>query len=612
MQYPLWFVAGLSLLQHAYGYNFAWEGVQLTEKDTKNHPEIAFPNGVKVSTAKCKSYPGDSDWPTEEQWNAFNKTLGGNLIKPVPLALPCYAGESYNATTCASLQRNWETSTTHFVDPASMMNPFTIGNGCLPTSDKNAKCVTDGYAAYVVDARTVKHIQLAVNFARNQNIRLTIKNTGHDFLGRSAGGGSLSIWTHNVKDMAYHESVTIGNYTGKAVSLAAGVQAFDVYRFQNPYDITVIAPGGISVGAMGGFFQWGGHSTLTSFLGLAADQILSLQVVTADGRFLTADPTQNQDLFWAIRGGGGGTFGVVTSAIWKAHPKFPISSSSIAFSTQGTGTSALSVETFWKGIRVYMNHVVRLCDNGGEGYNFINPLNSANGKGYSFTHSMTLPNFTAAAHRRWLQPMIDELNDVGINIRMPNPSFSESFSAGPSRSTNTGNTVGNTRMSTRLFPRENFESEELLATSLKVIRAWVEEGGYVFHGINYAPTEEVSGFPDNAVNPALRRTVLHAEGFDRTPTNVPVEQQKAQWERLNRFMQPWRDITPGSYANEADVDEPNFQQSFYGSNYPRLSQIKKERDPWDLFYATTAVGSERWQVITPGMMKTQNGRLCKV
>ena len=63
----------------------------------------------------------------------------------------------------------------------------------------------------------------------------------------------------------------------------------------------------------GGYLAGGGHSPVTPIYGLASDQVLSIDVVTPDGRFVTADETQNEDLFWAIRGGGGATWGVVTS-----------------------------------------------------------------------------------------------------------------------------------------------------------------------------------------------------------------------------------------------------------------------------------------------------------
>jgi FAD/FMN-containing dehydrogenase len=72
------------------------------------------------------------------------------------------------------------------------------------------------------------------------------------------------------------------------------------------YNMTIVVPGGSTVGAYGGWFLGGGHSVLASTYGLGSDQALSLQVVTADGRFVTADPSTNQDLFYALLGGGPG------------------------------------------------------------------------------------------------------------------------------------------------------------------------------------------------------------------------------------------------------------------------------------------------------------------
>lgn len=107
---------------------------------------------------------------------------------------------------------------------------------------------------------------------------------------------------------------------------------------------------------------------------------------------------------------------------------------------------------------------------------------------------------------------------------------------------------------------------------------------------------------------------MHASAYDEQSYGVPPAQQVAYHARLNEYMQKWRDVTPGSgsYMNEADVDEPDFQWSFYGPNYDRLLGIKRQWDPWRLFYATTGVGSEEWELRGVGGLSTQDGKLCRV
>ncbi len=124
--------------------------------------------------------------------------------------------------------------------------------------------------------------------------------------GQSAGAGSLSVWTHHLKGYEFLPSYSIGDYQGKAARVAAGVEGYELGTHMRTDNVTIVIPGGSTVGPIGGFFQGGGHSSYTSFYGLGADQILAIEVVTADGRFVTADPNNNTDLFWALRGGGGG------------------------------------------------------------------------------------------------------------------------------------------------------------------------------------------------------------------------------------------------------------------------------------------------------------------
>jgi hypothetical protein len=153
----------------------------------------------------------------------------------------------------------------------------------------------------------------------------------------------------------------------------------------------------------------------------------------------------------------------------------------------------------------------------------------------------------------------------------------------------------------------------------------VDKGGYTFHGMNYGPSLNVSGNPNNAVNPAFRRTLMHAQAYeadawwDTTSAQKSIAEQKARHDRLQSYMDKWKAITPrgGSYHNEGDSQEPDWKQAFYGSHYPKLANIKRKWDPLGVFWAISAVRSDEWEVrgSSGGGRKgvfTQDGRLCRV
>ena len=98
-----------------------------------------------------------------------------------------------------------------------------------------------------------------------------------------------------------------------------------------------------TVGVSGGYVAGGGHSPLSSLYGMAADQVLAIEIVTPDGRFVTASEESNNDLFWALRGGGGGMFGVMTSVTVKVYPVIPVATMQFSFAT----STNVSSTTFW-------------------------------------------------------------------------------------------------------------------------------------------------------------------------------------------------------------------------------------------------------------------------
>jgi hypothetical protein len=104
-----------------------------------------------------------------------------------------------------------------------------------------------------------------------------------------------------------------------AVTAAAGHNLIDLYAATDSYNSTIVGGLEATVG-LGGYLTGGGHSPLSTAYGMAADNVLELTVITPSGSMLTVNECQNQDLFYAFRGGGGSTFGVMTSVTLKAYP----------------------------------------------------------------------------------------------------------------------------------------------------------------------------------------------------------------------------------------------------------------------------------------------------
>lgn len=149
---------------------------------------------------------------------------------------------------------------------------------------------------------------LPTSSAKKHNIRLVVKSTGHDYIGRSNAPNSLSIWTHHMKDIKTHRSFRLKgcNTTIKkpAVTVGAGTQMWDLYSALDRVNQTVVGGGGKTV-SVGGYLTGAGHGLLAPTHGLGADQVIEMELVTPNGDIITANECQNEDIFWAMRGVSG-------------------------------------------------------------------------------------------------------------------------------------------------------------------------------------------------------------------------------------------------------------------------------------------------------------------
>lgn len=269
---------------------------------------------------------GDSCWPSPEQWASFNSSISGRLIISLPSAAVCHR-EHYDAQLCQTATSNWTNSFWRTSQPGAYAAiVWELGQDqCFINTTIDAPCGPGLVAHYSVAAQDVTDIQAAVKFADHKDLYLVIKNTGHDHLGRSSGKGAFSIWTHNLKGREWHNAfVPKGSPNGRtgipAVTLQAGEQWLDVYRDAAEHNVTVVGGQARTVGAAGGWATGGGHSPLAHFYGLGVDNILEVNLVTPLGEYKTLNKYNDPQYFYAVRGGGGSAWGVITSITYKTHP----------------------------------------------------------------------------------------------------------------------------------------------------------------------------------------------------------------------------------------------------------------------------------------------------
>ena len=139
-----------------------------------------------------RSLAGDTLWPTEEMWSSFNASIGGKLIRAVPIAAVCHRA-TYEKQKCDTLRDSWFFPETHLSSASlPMLYPGT-NDSCNPFSKPDAACTEGTYVAYAVNATCEVDFHKTIKFVKDNNVRLVIRNTGHDYLGKSTGAHALAL-----------------------------------------------------------------------------------------------------------------------------------------------------------------------------------------------------------------------------------------------------------------------------------------------------------------------------------------------------------------------------------------------------------------------------------
>ncbi|CBF78970.1 hypothetical protein AN7153.2 [Aspergillus nidulans FGSC A4] len=549
---------------------------------------VAAAPGCPTINSSCRYLPNDPQWPSTEQWQQLNDSVGGRLIRGISLASPCH-GEEYNNITCGTLQERWASPPTY----------------CSPFMSRDSPCSLGNIAPYAINVSSAQDVVAGLAFAQRNNIRLSVKNTGHDFLGRSTGAGSLALWMHNLNGMQVVNH-TGPVYSGPALRLGAGVQGFEVYEFAARYGLRVTGPFNPTVGVVGGYVQGGGHGALQGAYGLAADNVLEYEVITTGGRHLVVSPSEYEDLFWALSGGGGGTYAVVLSATIKAYQDGVVAGASLSFSAGGNEADTdadAEMEAYWTAISAWHTQLL-VHDKTPK----LTTLFSFTNTSFSLV-AATLLDSPASALSAVLAPFVQTLDDLGLNYTYETntqSSFYDHFAlytpALPYGITVTNSTVGG-----RLIPRQTVA--EKLPELVSALRNITSHPNIRINGIaaNITHTRVRNIRASNAVLPAWRDALytLNMDAYFEpgASTDIILRRQALTNANQDLLKQVTRDAGGGAYTNEATFDNPDWKTDYFGTNYDTLLQVKEKYDPGHALYGAATVGSDYWSM-------QGDGRLC--
>ncbi|KAF3771369.1 FAD-binding domain-containing protein [Cryphonectria parasitica EP155] len=552
----------------------------------------------------CKCYHDDACWPTRDEWSKLNSSVAGRLVVDVPPGSVCHDTfegplgtlHTYNAAQCTNVstlfyEEQWTTD-----QPAAELWTYYTNETCRPTTDPSDPCTLGFYGVYVILATEYEHIKAGIDFAREHQLRLIVRNTGHDFLGRSTGWGALVINTHSFQNATFSVNYEgPGNYTGPSVRVGAGVQGRQLLRQANAENppLALVVGECPTVGPSGGFIQGGGHGPMTTMYGLAADNVLEFEVLTADGEYKVANSESNIDLFWALRGGGPAAYAVILSTTFRAYEDVPSSGAILNINSTHTTNETL----FWEAVSIFLGYSNHFVDSGLYVYYELTDLRL-------HIQPFVAINQTTEQLDTILQPLFDDLNSIGLsNYFTTTKGFDTLFDlyidlfedeeAGVSAVTGGW-----------AFAHEDVanNNDGIAAAFQNAIAYGAGIIGHIWDPGHNMP------IPNSATNPRFRNTSDFAIIALSVATNATWEEKEAAQALMTYNLdQAFREAGPNGcgYVNEGDPNQPDWQTHFYGTNYPELLTIRQKWDPTGVFYSIATPGTEDWEVIDYGT------RLCK-
>jgi FAD/FMN-containing dehydrogenase len=426
----------------------------------------------------------------------------------------------------------------------------------------------------VARCASVEDIRECVSFARTFGLPLAVRSGGHSYGGWSTGTGL-------VVDVSPLDTVTVGE---GQVTTGAGARLIDVYTAVAARGAGIAAGSCPTVGITG-LTLGGGIGVLTRAWGLTCDDLVAAQVVTADAQVRECDENADADLFWALRGGGGGNFGVVTSLTLRTHPVGDLALGFVSW----PWTRAAAVVAGWQ---TWMSRAPEALwstlhlETGTDGPAVsIHAVHVGTAREIStlldgLVAVAGAPSYRESGTRSYRDVMLLEAGCLGRSVAQCHL-----------QGTTADGQLG----------RETYLAKSVVASralTSDAIRALIDGVGSLAGrsdtGGGAVLLDSLGGAVARLASSATafphRDAFLVAQLIGSWGAAAPaaIGDATAAWLRqLQTTVRPL--IGPGAYVNYADADLQDWADAYYGANYARLRQVKARYDPDRLFDFPQAV-----------------------
>jgi FAD/FMN-containing dehydrogenase len=407
-------------------------------------------------------------------------------------------------------------------------------------------------------------VQAAVRWAVTRGVQLRARSGGHSYAGYS------TLQKGVVVDLRTLNGISVNRSSGTA-TVGAGAQLIDVYAGLAAHGATIPAGSCPSVG-VSGVTLGGGMGLAGRAYGLTTDQIVAVQIATADGRLRTVNAKTDPDLLWALKGGGGGNFGIVTEFTFKTQPLPASAAYFFASFPWSHADAALEAWIAWAPhADARLTSIFHL--NGGGG----SPSAEISGQ---FMGSSSVLGSLLAPLRAVPGASIStgDQGYLGLQTR-----WAGCLGVSQAACHTVGAASGGT------LPRESFnaKSDYLtkplpaagLSTLTQAIAARAQQPG------SGAILFDSYGGAINRVSPSatafVHRNVLCAMQY--LSYNGGSQWLSETWTKMRPY------VSGQAYQNYIDASLPNWQNAYYGANYARLQQVRRSVDPHHFFRFPQAI-----------------------